>query len=192
MLRRPIVIIGIVLLLILSGVIIFNIDWGGSSKPQENQEAKQNKLVDYAFTDVKVRMTTKGEINSNEDHRQIQITVDHDNVSAAIMAGYQGNTIKSDRFSNNPSSYSAFLSALETLGFTKTQTEISGANEEGSCPTGQRISFDIYDSNETILHSWTTSCTRKLGTFAGDYTGTQKLFQAQVPNYNDFVSGVSL
>lgn len=193
MLRRPIVIIGIVLVLIVFGIIIFKIDWGGSGTEQNsNQEEKQKSLVDYSDTDVKVRFTNSGEINSNREHREVQITVGRDNVDAKIISGYQGNVSASQQFGNNPGAYKAFLAALEMLGFTKTKESAPGATEEGSCPNRQRYVFEIFDSNETIHHSWSTSCTAKLGTFAGEVSQTTNLFEAQVPDYNKFVSGVHL
>lgn len=194
MLRRPIVIIGIVVLLVIFGFVIFNIDWGGSKQDEQSstKQSQQESLPEYADSDVKVRMTISGEINSNQDHREVQITVARDSVKANIISGYQGQVTSTQETGNNPSAYGSFLSALDMLGFTRTKDAAAGATEAGSCPQGRRIRFEMYDSNETLLSSWSTSCSTKLGTFAGNLPQVQNLFQAQVPNYNDFVSGVRL
>lgn len=191
MLRRPIIVIGVILTIVIMTMLIFRII-GGLRGGEERLPERPKPLSEYAWTDAKVRMTTVGTINSNEMHRVLQITVGRDNVEAVVMAGYQGRVIKSERFGNNPEAYKSFLSALDTVNFTHTQQPAPGANELGSCPQGQRYVFEIYDPEKTILYSWSTSCSKRLGSFGGNITQTRVLFQAQVPDYNDFVWGVRL
>lgn len=191
MLRRPIFfILGIVLLLIAFGWIIFTIPWGGNDSTVPISEEK--KLVDYADTDVKVRMIQNGAIVNSQNHREVWITVGREEIIGQVKRGYQGTTIRSERDSNNVAAYSTFLAALDGRGFGDTRVYRGDQTEEGACPFGIRYIFDMYNSDETILHSWATSCSVRIGTFDGRLSDVTRLFQRQMPDYNDFTDNVDL
>ncbi len=194
MVRRPIIFILVaVSLLIVFGWIIFSIPWGSSNSTSNEQAAvEQKKLTDYADTDTKVRLIQNGEINSDEEHREIWITVGRSEVIAEVKQGYEGTTIKSERFANNVNAYHNFLAALDGQGFTRTREYKGEQTESGACPKGKRYIFDTYSPSETIQHSWATSCSKDTGTFTGKTDTVRQLFQGQVPGYDKFAQGVEL
>lgn len=194
MLRRPIfVILGIVFILFVFGWIIFSIDWGGSTSQEERIE-KEVKISELADTDASVRLQMNGAINSNKEHRQIWITVNNQFASIDVLRGYEGDVLKSKTFSNNTDSFTKFLAALEDSNFDKTRDYRGGQTEIGACPLGKRYIFEAFEpgAEEQIKHSWTTSCSNKIGTFDGKLNTTIRLFQSQIPDYNKFVSDIRL
>lgn len=192
MLRRPIFfIVTVVILLFVFGWIIFTIPWGGSNSAPGPVE-EQKKLADYADTDLKVSLNQNGAIVSDQNHREVWITVSRGEVTAEVKQGYEGTTIKSERFANNTIAYGVFLAALEGQGFTQTRNYRGNQTEQGACPSGIRYIFNAYSSSEDILHSWATSCSGKAGTFDGKLTEVNRLFQRQLPDYAEFIEGVNL
>lgn len=194
MLRRPIfAIIGIFILLFSGSWLIFNIPWGGSSSSTQTVDNNETKLIDYAKTPAKTRMVQKGEVVNDKDYREVHIIVSRFEVEAKIIQGFEGNVIKSARFKNNEASYGAFLEALDGAGFGNVREQKPGSISEGeSCPRGIRFVFDITQGPDTKLSAWAASCSKKLGTYLGDISITRRLFEAQVPDYSDFKSGIRL
>ena len=191
MYKRPLIAFGLLILVIIGGVLIFNIPWGGTSDNTISNVISERRLVDYADTNAKARMQISGEIQYKGEHRTVDISVGRDSIVARILSGYDGDTLKVQRFSNTEEAYLAFLAALKSADFTNTQTTLND-NFLGSCPRGQRYYFTLADSVETFHESWTTSCSRRDGTFAGDRPTVEHLFKRQIPDYSKFSEGVSL
>lgn len=182
------VVIGLIAVLIVGGILVFSAFDGG-----EKREAKEvKKLEEIATTDAQVRMTINGPIVAEKDRRSVVITVGRFDVTAQIIEGYEHTVIKSKKENNNESAYTNFLAGLENQGFNKDRAYTGRENELGACPLGQRIVFDTFDGENNIQHTWTTSCSKKIGNFGGNISNVRRLFQNQVSDYNDFVSGVSL
>lgn len=193
MLRRPIFfILLVVFLLVALGWIIFSIPWGGSNGGSDEPQPAQKSLVDYANTDTKVRINQNGAIVNDKEHREVWITVSRGEVMAEVKQGYEGTTIKTARYKNNEIAYRVFLAGLDGLGFTKTQAYEGGLTESGACPSGTRYIFDASGTAGLEMHSWSTSCSSKIGTYGGKLSNTRELFQDQVVDYNDFVEDVDL
>ncbi len=190
MLRRPIAVLGIVVLLVIAGFIIFNIPWGGSNETK--QIVQEVKLVESAESDQKVRMIQSGAIVANDEHREIWITVGRYDVTFEAVKGYTRKIINSKKFSNTPESYRAFLAALTDLNFTKERIYKGTETELGSCPSGQRIIFDIFTPTEEVEHTWGTTCSSKIGNFGGEMGEVRSLFREQVPGYNELVADIDL
>jgi hypothetical protein len=66
------------------------------------------------------------------------------------------------------------------------------ADERGQCPLGFRYILDLNDGSDDLSRLWASSCGSKVGTSGGSITTLQALFQAQIPNYSQLVSQVSL
>lgn len=172
--------IGVVAFLVIISIAIFKIDWGGS-KPIREAVSPIN-IADYADTDVRVRMSTRSTIINDEEHESLQITVGRDQTVGELKTGYQGNVIRTEQTSNNPTSYRAFLSALNNLSFTNSKLPPPGVQYDGACPNGRRYTFEFLDAGPAAPRSlWATSCGRKVGTFDGNLTSTKNLFNAQLP-----------
>lgn len=182
-------IIGVVLLLFIIGVI-----WAIASRdgdaPEQTPEAEQTQLIDYADTSTTVQYEMRGRINAKEEHRVLRITVGRDSRTATIFEGYTGEVLKSARFTNNAEAYESFLGALENEGYTRARTAEEGVEPIGACSRGRRYDFIIQQGANTIQELWTTSCGNIEGTFAGRQNRVSTLFEAQIPNFDEFEKGV--
>ncbi len=184
-LRRFILVIAGVFVIVVLAVLIF----GRGGAPKVNPTVAKN-LPDYADTAVQVQFTDQGVINGDDAHREIVITVGQNSRTLTINQGYEGKVLKTQTIYNNTAAYKAFLSALNVSGFTKVKkSRIS--SEEGLCPLGQRYIFQVMNSDQNDLRTWSTSCNGP-ATFGGNFSTVQTLFQLQFANYDDFTSDVQL
>jgi hypothetical protein len=83
------------------------------------------------------------------------------------------------------------LAALQNNGYTKPRIATRDVNPIGACPAGKRYNYDIIDGGDVKQSLWSTSCGNIKGTFAGNANNVQNLFEAQVPNYDAFVKGIT-
>jgi len=178
--RRLVLAIGVVLFVIIVSIIIFSIDWGGS-RPARDAINKPVNISDYANTDVRVRMSVRGIINSNQEHEQMQITVGRSTAVAELISGYQGSVVRVQQTPSNQDSYKAFLSALHNSSFTDEKLSQPGLQYDGACPNGQRFTFEFLGGEDLPEPLWATSCSKKEGTFNGNLSGVRSLFNAQIP-----------
>jgi hypothetical protein len=170
----------VVAFVVIISIAIFKIDWGGSKPIRE--AVRPINIADYADTDVRVRMSTRSNIINDEEHESLQITVGRDQTVGELMTGYQGNVIRTEQTSNNPTSYRAFLSALSNVSFTNSQLPPPGVQYDGACPSGRRYTFEFLNAGPDAPRSlWATSCGPKIGTFDGDLNPTKNLFNTQLP-----------
>ncbi len=186
---RRFVTIGVVIFLILIAIFVIVVR-SGDRPDQKASVARPTALVDYADTSAEVRFTQVGSINARENHRVVQIIVGRDYRTITLFDGYQGNVMNSETLHNDQDAYQAFLSALHNSGYTKTRVASRGVEVLGACPTGSRFYYDIIQGTETLQSLWGTSCSGIKGTYAGNNSTVQSLFQAQIPTYSTFVQGV--
>lgn len=185
---RRFIVIGVILVLFIFGVV-----WAINSRnnaPDQTREAEKTALTDYADTTTTVKYEMRGRINALENHRLLQITVGRDSRTATVFEGYTGQVLKAVRFTNNTVAYNTFLAALENEGFTRSRVAERNVVADGACPRGRRYNFIIQKGAEKLQELWTTSCGNIDGTFAGRQSRVSDLFEAQVPEYNDFIQGV--
>jgi len=185
---RRFIVIGVAIFLILITLLLV-VTRRGDRPDQKASVAVPTALVDYANTTTEVRYTKEGNINAREDHRVVQISVGRDYRTIQLFDGYQGNVIKSDTLSNDQDAYRAFLSALHNSGYTKTRVATRGVEPLGACPNGLRSHYDILQGAETFQSLWSTTCSNAKGTFAGNTSAVQTLFEAQIPAYSSYVQG---
>lgn len=147
-------------------------------------------LPSFADTDVQVRYTIAGQINGNDEHRQIVMTIGRDQRTLAVNAGYEGTVLKSQTLDNNTDAYKAFLYALNVSGFTRGRTS-KIATEQGQCPLGQRYIYEVINNGGKNMRTWSTSCSGP-ATFRGRPSTVRTLFQNQFANYSNYTSNVQL
>ena len=188
MLRR--IILVTLLFILIFGGLIWAINRRGGA-PDQDVEVKVTKLVDYADTSTEVKYILRGPINALENHRILEITVGRNRRSAVIYEGYNGNILRAEDFINTQAAYSQFLAALENNGYTNTRIAEPNIIAEGACSGDRRADFEITQGSETLQSLWTTSCSGVSGTFAGNSANIRRLFEAQLPDYNEFVNGVN-
>lgn len=147
-------------------------------------------LADYADTEAQMRFTVQGQINGDDEHRQIVITIGRNQRTLVVNKGYQGAVLKSQSLGNNTDAYNAFLHALNTSGFSHSRTS-KIPNEQGQCPLGQRYIYEIINNGNKNMRTWSTSC-NSAGTFRGRVNTVQQVFRNQFANYSEYTSDVSL
>lgn len=178
--------IGVVLII----VIVLLVTRDPSPDSQQTGEQQLN-LVEYSFTPASVTYTIDGEINAEEEHRAIRITVNRNQRTAEALSGYNQTVIKSETFSNTQAAYNEFLHALKNAGFSRSK-EAQYPSEKGVCPLGIRYIYEFEHEGEELLRLWSTSCGRNDGSFAGNPNLVKRLFENQIPQYRDFSRGVDL
>jgi hypothetical protein len=174
--------IGLLILLI---ILLFH----GNSKPKVPNSSKP--LSSFATTDAEAVLTTQGAVNYDQNHSQIRITVDRDNVTYEEIKGYEGSVVKRQSFANNVSAYQTFLISLSKAGFTQGNTDPALKDERGYCPLGQRFVFAFRQGDKELQRFWSTNCGGPK-TFNGNANLTITLFQNQVPNYTELSGNVTL
>lgn len=190
--RRYILVIGIIIIVFL-GIVVF---WPKSKQKVENQQGtktlQSEQLPGLADTDAQVSLDIHGQISADQTFRTIRITVNRSLSTITIYQGFQGQVLQQKSYANNQNSFQTFLYGLNATNFTASKVAPKGSTEQGSCPLGQRLVYEVTDGNETLLHSWTTSCAKTLGTFNGRTADTRQLFQLQIPDYDTMTSSVQL
>ena len=176
----------IIAVLIIFGVFIFGINKKSTPKPVT---VAPSSLQDYASATAEVRLTVDGQVNGDDLHRAIRITVGKNQRKLEVIQGYQGNVIDSKTQDNNESAYDVFLRSLNNAGFTKERkTKIT--DERGVCPTGNRYIYELTNTENNDLRRWSTSC--GAGTFGGQSQLIRSLFQSQITDYETITSTVEL
>lgn len=188
MINRYLVGFAVVILLMIIGIIL--IFSGGGEKPAEQQI---KPLPDYADSFAEVSMTTRGIINGEDIHREIRITVGQFQRRVDIIAGYSGNVIQTQTFSNSVPAYREFLAAIRDSGFlAERKVNPAQADPLGKCPLGQLYQFELNDSGETLSYLWSSSCGNDQGTLRVKSSTLQQLFKNQITNYSQLTSGTNL
>lgn len=186
---RQFLMVGVVIFLIFISV-IWLFARRGDRPNQYVGVNRETNIVNYANTGTVVRFTQEGIINAREKHRVLQITVGQTERTAIIFDGYQGNILKSQTLLNDQDAYRSFLAGLQNSGFTKPQLASRNVNPLGACPNGKRFHYDIINGSDVKQSLWSTSCSSIRGTYGGNVSTVQTLFQNQVPDYNIFVQNI--
>lgn len=166
--------------------------WGRDTDDQIIDPDHPSNLLQYKQTDVQMRLTIRGRIVSEQEHRQLEITVGRDRTVMHVYQGYQERIIESGSHSNNPDAYEVFLAALMNLDFTDTRDVPEDVEVLGACPRQNQYFFEILDGDEVIHESWSSQCSAYPGDFGGDLSDTVTLFKRQIPDYNQLVRDVRL
>lgn len=175
----------VVIALLVFGI-IFIIRGGSDRDTVVDTGVNLTELADEGRGTVEFNM--EGPINAQEDHRTIRMTVNSNVRLIEIISGYEGQVISSQSYANNGEAYSEFLAALTRAGFNRERTR-DDISSDAVCPTGNRTHYRVIDG-DVKQNSWSASCVD--GTFNGNVSLTQRLFQAQFPNYSQITSGISM
>lgn len=177
----------VVVLLIVSLFRTLDSQSGGKNNPISSTY----NLEDESSINSVVRYTVSGPIVAEENYREVRITISQNTRTIEQINGYQGKVANTSTFSNTTAAYQAFIGALRAAEFTSRR---SGETSDisATCVTGQRLKYELSVANEKPVDTWTTSCSFNHGNFAGNPTGTAQIFRAQIPNFNEFTSGIGL
>jgi hypothetical protein len=177
------------LLGLFSLILVISLIYLGFHHPNTSS-VKSVAMSDYANTNASVSFTINGFTTGDESHRIIKITINNQSRMIEILSGYQGNVINSSTTPNNVAAFQAFLAGLQTEGYNLQRKD--SVSLLGQCPLGDQDIFDTSGISNVPSELWTTTCSASDGTFAGDFGNVQQLFQNQIPDYGDFVAGVTL
>lgn len=181
---------GAVFLLMIIGIILIFSGGGGEQKPPEE---RIKPLPEYSSTFAETSMTIRGQINGEDVHREIRITVGQFQRRLDIISGYSGNIIQTQTFANSSDAYAEFLAAINGAGFLLEQKRPPAqADPLGKCPLGQLYEFELNDSGEELSYLWGSSCGNSIGTLKGRSGTLQQLFKAQITDYGKLTSGIQL
>lgn len=189
--KRYVVAILVLFLIIMIGII--GLSRGDSSDDtQQTQTIPDKQLPDYATSSsAEVVYTVRDQIVGDDEFKSIRITVSRDRRTLDVLDGYTERLESRRTFANNEAAFSEFLWALENAGFTSTR-DMKVTDERGVCSTGYGHLYTAYDSDEELVRSWSTSCTRKDGTFDGNSSLVRRLFRAQITDYSKLTSGIGI
>lgn len=185
--RNLIIFLGITFLLIFIVVKVF----GNKPKPTPapTNVPVVKPLPQYADTYAEVSYMIDGHINGNDQHRAIKITIDQFQRKLYILSTYDYNVIQENDFANTQEAYEVFLKSINNEGFlAKLKNTKAPANPTGQCPLGMRKIYELNDSGDSLSKLWGSTCGRPVGTFGGDTSAIQTLFQAQIPDYSKIIS----
>lgn len=178
---------GFMILVIALLIIIFS---GGGKKPTA-PTAPVKTLPEYASTNAATIMTIDGNVNGEDIHRAIRISIDRYQRKLDILSGYNYNVIQSNNFANNQAAYDVFLRSINGLGFTVKNPKYKIAEDRGKCPLGFRYIFELNDSGDEISRLWSSTCSG-VGTLGGNSAQLQTLFKAQITGYSQLTNQVNL
>jgi hypothetical protein len=179
-----------IILIILIVILIFS---GGGKKPANNSGPSLKPLPNYSTTDATTSMTIDGQINGDDIHRAIRITVSQNQREMDIIQGYNGTVISSQTFGNNQAAYAVFLRAINNYGFLqKLKNTKAPADERGQCPLGNRYIFELAKDGSTLSRLWASDCSVTNATLGGNSQTLQTLFEGQITQYNTLTENVNL
>lgn len=181
-------VIGVIVVIFLMFIALLTVFDRGDNGEQEGSRAIE--LREYADADSRVEYTVYGPIVAQEDRRAIRISVSETERYVAVLEGYEEKIMRRESFGNNQSAYDEFLAALERAGYTREKD--APEDRSGFCPTGKQYTYNLYENGGDILKNWSTSCTKKHGSFGGDASLVRRLFQAQIPDYRTITRDVRL
>jgi hypothetical protein len=147
-------------------------------------------LTDYAQTNAVMRLTVDGPINADKVHQSVRVTVGQSEAKAEILQSYHNTVANTLSYPNNQQAYGVFLRALDLLNFNVGSSDPKLSDARGFCPDGNLYTLEIYEAGREIQRYWQTSCGE--GSFDGELGKISDLFEAQIPDYSNFVQDVEL
>lgn len=178
-------------LLVVASIIALILGLIGRGDRPATIDDERSTLTEHMDSSSEVTFTTYGRIIADEEFRAIRIRVSDRERSVEVLRGYNLAVEERQRFSNNTNSYGAFMYSLENAGFLEMRTG-QADREDGKCPTSQRYVYELDIDNEQVHRSWASTCRGEQGTFGGNRSIVDRLFQAQIPDYRDLSRSVNL
>jgi hypothetical protein len=177
-------ILAVIIVIIVASMLIF----GGRGRDDVDREPL---MVEYSQRPAEVVYTARGRIVGDEDFRTVRITVNRTERIMEVLYGYEEEAEVYQTYPNNSEAYTTFMLALDQAGFAR-ERDTNTEDERGVCPLGRRYVYELIEGPNEILRNWSASCSRRLGSFAGDSAQVRRLFEGQIPDYRDATRGVRL
>jgi hypothetical protein len=193
--RRSVIAIAVIILVVGISYLIFR------SSPQQRPTPtpvptptpKPFSLTDYTEgDDVQARMTIDGRIVALEKHYSVTMTVGKLHRNLDVYQGYSATASTADALDNNQPAFEDFMRALHNAGFDSSSKNPKASNTYiGLCPFGQRYIFEFFQGGNTLMSSWSTTCSDPTD-FTGNAATIRTLFQTQFTQYQTVVGPIQL
>lgn len=191
--QRIIPIILVIIIVIVAVAALISVGrslFGGPTEPVVNtgKEALLNTSLDRS-----VRMTVRGPIVGDDVFHTYSITVSPTTRNLTTYQGYLQNQLATRDLSNNSKAYEQFVYALNRANMMEGKEPEGDANDtRGVCATGRLFRYDVMQSSNVVQSLWTTNCSRSKGSLKAVNQQLVNLFNAQIPNYTQLTSPISL
>lgn len=191
--KRYVIVLVIIAIVLFGGIaiLISSIMNRGSGESAQEPVKTAQRAKELSKDTSNVSFTTYGRVVGEENRRAIRITVSSNERRVDVLQGYDEDVIKTQTTPNKQSAFDALLIALESAGFD-TYDKNNKIDERSQCATGNRYAYQAAYQDGASLRSWSTNCSEKIGSFKGNRSLVQTLFQNQIPDYSKFVSGTRL
>ena len=188
----PIALVLIVIIVAIAALVSLgrSIFGGGSAEPvvDTGKEALLNTALDRS-----VRVTVRGPIVGDENFHSYRIIVSPTTRVLTTYEGYLDRQVDTKQLVNNTRGYEQFVYALDRAALTDSAVlEGEAADMRGICATGKVYQYEVMQASNVIKKVWTTTCRNAKGSLKASNTTLIKLFQAQIPNYDDLTQKVRL
>lgn len=167
----------------------------GNNSGNRPSSVKNTKVVDYVNRqETRLMWTQQGRLVGDDQRKSVRVTVTPSKRIVEVLSGYEERVEKSQEFNNNQTAFETFSRALEAMSYGRERT-VRQTDERAACPFGFRYIYELKTGAQSVFRSWSDSCTPNDGTFGGGNRNAQdinRLFQAQITDYNRFTAGVNL
>ena len=147
-------------------------------------------LTDDSMTSSVVRYTVTSPVVADENYRETRMTVSQNTRTVEVLKGYDKKVEKTSTLPNTKEAYRAFLGALAAANFSMRRDNVQG-DPRTTCVTGNHYFYELSLGSDKKVDTWTTSCSFKNGSFAGEADSTAQLFRDQFPDYDKVTSGTT-
>lgn len=188
----PIALVLIVIIVAIAALVSLgrSIFGGGSAEPvvDTGKEALLNTALDRS-----VRVTVRGPIVGDENFHSYRIIVSPTTRILTTYEGYLDRQVDTKQLVNNTRGYEQFVHALDRAALTDSVALEGGAADmRGICATGKVYQYEVMQASNVVKKVWTTTCKNAKGSLKANNTTLLKLFQVQVPDYDDLTQKVRL
>ena len=144
-------------------------------------------------SDRSVRMTARGAIVGEEDHRSYQISVSPRERKFVSYRGYLERPIETVELDNNTRAYEEFVYALDRMGYMNGQEGEGEATDlRGRCSSGTLYEFEVLNAGGVVKRLWTSTCRGDEPTFDASRKDVAEVFRAQIPDIRDLTRGLKI
>jgi hypothetical protein len=172
-------------------LLVVNLFRGLDADKAKNPTTSSYSLKEAAAADTVARYTVSGPTVADEDYEQLRITISRNARTVEVLKGYDLKVEKTTTVPNTKEAYTAFLGALQAAQYSNKKAVITG-DKLTTCVTGNKYSYELTLEAAKKVDTWTTSCARSHGNFAGNVDATAQLFRAQIPKYGEATKGIKL
>lgn len=183
----PMILIAVVVIALVAGLVtVGRYLIGGSGQRAEEAKSEQQMAREQLLStgnDRSVRMTIRGPIVADEEHRSYRIAVSPSSRTYTMYRGYLESELVNKPYDNNTKAYEQFVYALDKAALTtpSKNSEQQVDDLRGICASGKVYEFEVLAANDVKQHYWTSTCKGSPGTLGASVQQVGGLFRSQIP-----------